>query len=82
MRRIAAFSKGFYKLEQIGSKLLISDLRMGQEPAYTFRFVVAERSSPLQALERPVQQSTRLDLERGLPWLWRRMGGEPLPPPR
>ncbi len=82
VRRIAAFSKGFYKLEQVGSQLLVSDLRMGQEPGYTFRFVVAERSSPLRALERPLQQGTRLDLARGLPWLWRRMWGEPLPPPR
>jgi inner membrane protein len=82
VQRVAAFSNGFYKLEQAGPQLLISDLRMGQEPAYNFRFVVAERHSPLQALERPVQQSTRLDLERGLPWLWRRMLGEPLPPPR
>ncbi len=81
-QRIAAFSKGFFKLEQDGPQLLISDLRMGQEPAYTFRFVVAERRSPLQALERPVQQGTRPDLERGLSWLWRRMWGEPLPPPR
>ncbi len=82
VRRIAAFSKGFYKFEQVGTQLLISDLRMGQEPAYTFRFVVAERHSPLQALDKPVQQATRPDLERGLPWLWRRMLGEPLPPPR
>lgn len=82
VRRIAAFSHGFYKLEQSGSQLLISDLRMGQEPGYSFRFVVAERHSPLQVLERPLQQGSRIDLARGLPWLWRRMGGEPLPPPR
>jgi inner membrane protein len=82
VRRIAAFSHGFYKLEQAGAQLFISDLRMGQEPAYSFRFAVAERHSPLQALERPVQQGARIDLARGLPWLWRRMWGEPLPPPR
>ena len=82
VRRIAAFSQGFYKLEQVGPQLLVSDLRMGQEPGYIFRFVVAERRSPLQALERSVRQGTRLDLERGLPWLWRRMLGELLPPPR
>lgn len=82
VRRIAAFSHGFYKLEQAGPQLLISDLRMGQEPGYAFRFVVAERHSPLQILERPVQQGLRIDPARGLPWLWRRMWGEPLPPPR
>lgn len=82
VRRIAAFSHGFYKLEQAGPQLLISDLRMGQEPGYSFRFVVAERHSPLQILDRPVQQGGRIDLARGLPWLWQRMWGEPLPPPR
>lgn len=82
VRRIAAFSKGFYKLEQVGPQLFISDLRMGQEPGYTFRFLVAESHSPMQALERPIQESTRLDLKRGLPWLWQRMWGKPVPPPR
>ena len=82
VQRIAAFSHGFYKLEQVGPQLFISDLRMGQEPAYSFRFAVAERHSTLHVLERPLQQGQRVDLARGLPWLWRRMGGEPLPPPR
>ena len=62
--------------------MFISDLRMGQEPGYSFRFLVAESRNPLQALERPVQKSARLDLQRGLPWLWQRMLGAPLPPPR
>jgi inner membrane protein len=85
VQRIAAFSHGFYKLDQIGNQLLISDLRMGQEPNYVFSFVVAERPSDLQALqalEKPVQQGTQIDLNRGLAWLWRRMLGEPVPPPR
>ena len=82
VRRIAAFSKGFYKLEQVGQEIFISDLRMGQEPGYTFRFLVAEGRNPLQALERPVQKSGRLDFKRSLHWLWQRMWGEPVPAPR
>ena len=82
VQRIAAFSKGFYKLRQDGDRLLISDLRMGQEPAYLFTFDVARRHSPAAALATPVQVGLRPDLARGLPWLWRRMWGEPLPPPR
>lgn len=82
VQRIAAFSKGFYKLRQDGDRLLISDLRMGQEPAYLFTFDVARRHSPAVALATPVQVGLRPDLARGLPWLWRRMWGEPLPPPR
>ena len=82
MQRIAAFSKGFYKLKQDGPQVLISDLRMGQEPAYVFSFAVAERHSPPVPLATPVQVGGRPDLERALPWLWRRALGEPLPPPR
>ncbi|MEO5696719.1 MAG: metal-dependent hydrolase [Burkholderiaceae bacterium] len=82
VQRIAAFSKGFFKLYQDGARVLISDLRMGQEPGYVFTFAVAQRSSPPRPLETPVQVGARLDLERGLPWLWRRAQGKLLPPPR
>jgi inner membrane protein len=82
VQHIAAFSKGFYKLAQAGDRILISDLRMGQEPDYIFTFAVAERHSALLALATPVQLGTRTDVRRGLNWLWRRTLGEPLPPPR
>jgi inner membrane protein len=77
-----AFTKGFYKLEQRGSRLLISDLRMGQEPNYSFTFAVAERHSPPVALAQPEQMSVALDIPRSLDWLWRRALGESLAPPR
>jgi inner membrane protein len=82
VRRIAAFSQGFYKLHLQGTQVLITDLRMGQEPAYVFSFAVAERHSPVVPLARPVQLGMRPDLGRGLAWLARRTLGEPLPPPR
>ena len=82
LRRIAAFSKGFYKLQQEGDRVLLTDLRMGQEPDYVFTFVVARRHSPPVPLAVPEQVGSRPDLARGLPWLWRRALGEPLPPPR
>ena len=82
LRLVQAFSKGYYKLHQQGGRIVVSDLRMGQEPTYTFSFVIAERQSPPVALARPEQIGMRPDLQRGLPWLWRRALGEPLPPPR
>ncbi len=82
VQRIAAFSKGFFKLQDDGGRVLLSDLRMGQEPAYLFTFAVAERHSPPVALDKPVQVGRRPDIERGLPWLWQRMWGNLLPPPR
>jgi len=81
-QRIQNFSHGFYKLyERDDGRVFITDLRMGQEPAYSFSFAVAQRGSQLKALDKPEQIGMRVDLARGLPWLWRRMWGEPLPPP-
>jgi inner membrane protein len=82
VQRIAAFSKGFYKLTEEEGRVLVTDLRMGQEPGYVFSFAVAERHSPLAPLQPPEQVGRRMDVERGLAWLWPRMWGEPLPPPR
>jgi inner membrane protein len=82
VQRIASFSHGFYKLQQQGRHVLVTDLRMGQEPTYTFSFAVAERSSPVVALAAPEPAGMRIDLARGLAWLWRRMWGQVLPPPR
>jgi inner membrane protein len=80
--RIAAFSHGFYALRRDGTRLVVSDLRMGQEPAYTFSFAIAERASPVQPLSVPIAVGSRPDIGRVLPWLWRRIGGVAVPPPR
>jgi inner membrane protein len=46
-QRIDAFSHGFWALDERdsgqGSRLYITDLRMGQEPAFVFRFALAQR---------------------------------------
>lgn len=82
VQRIAAFSKGFYKLQHEAGRVLISDLRMGQEPAYIFSFAVAQLQSAPVPLDHAEGVGRRPDLQRALPWLWRRMWGHPLPPPR
>jgi hypothetical protein len=82
-QRIRAFSHGFYKLSRTGEELLVTDLRMGQEPQYVFGFVVARQEIDGQVRPlRPWQVSGRIDTDRGLAWLLPRMLGHPLPPPR
>jgi inner membrane protein len=81
-RRLMAFSHGFYKLHQQGERVLISDLRMGMEPHYTFSFVVAEQRGALVLRPVPEMVGSRPDLRQGLAWLWRRALGEQVPPPR
>jgi len=81
--RIARFSHGFFKMSERDGRAIITDLRMGQEPHYTFNFVVAERSpSGFAALTPPQSFREPRNAAKGLPWLWRRIFGEKLPPPR
>lgn len=80
--RLARFSKGFFKLEERSGKVLISDLRMGQEPHYAFNFVVAERQSGELNQIAPRLEPDRPELGPALRWLWRRAWGEQLDFPR
>jgi inner membrane protein len=80
--RMAWFSRGFFEMSERDGEAIISDLRMGQAPNYVFNFVVAKRQSATFASVEPRAFSERPDLGSALPWLWRRMGGEPLSPPR
>jgi inner membrane protein len=80
--RIAWFSHGFFKMSERAGRAIITDLRMGQEPYYSFNFVVAQRQSPTFALVTPTSFRETHDLKTGLNWLWRRALGEPVPPPR
>jgi inner membrane protein len=82
VERVAWFTRGFYSMSERDGQILITDLRMGQEPYYTFVYEVATRHSAMQALASPRAVGGRLDLQRGLPWLWGRARGELLPAPR
>ncbi|MCA1175409.1 MULTISPECIES: metal-dependent hydrolase [unclassified Pantoea] len=50
--RVAWFSHGFYAMRLQGEDTLISDLRMGEAPNYTFTFNLGSAHSPEPALER------------------------------
>ncbi len=76
VKRIAAFTHGFYRLSESGGRLFATDLRMGQEPAYTFHFDLGKHAARAAKGHAPTLQSQRPDLATALPWLWRRMWGE------
>ena len=82
VRRIQAFSGGLWAMGERDGRIRISDLRMGQEPNYAFAFEVAARHSPPQLLSPNVAVGGRADPDQTLPWLWRRLQGERLAPPR
>jgi inner membrane protein len=80
VQRLIWFTHGFMKAEQHDGRLVLSDLRMGVEPDYNFRYVVAEkdgngswRSIPVEQPDWPLQQ------RRHLAGLWKRIWHEPDP---
>ena len=80
--RVAWFTQGLFKMSERDGKVIISDLRMGQEPYYSFNFVVGQRQSPTIAAVPPARFREQHDVRTGIAWLWRRMWGEQLPPPK
>lgn len=79
--RMAAFTHGFYSVSQRDDRLYVTDLRMGQEPSYTFRFDLGTDAARANGGHRPTLEGFRPDIGVALPWLWRRIRGEQLPSP-
>ena len=79
--RLLWFSSGFLKAVPERNRLVLEDLRMGAESAYTFRYVVAERvaaDAPWQAVP-PVTAVGPRDAMAALRALWQRLWHEPVP---
>jgi inner membrane protein len=73
VQRLAAFSHGFYKVHARGGRAWVTDLRMGQEPNYSFSFVVAEAQGGAWRPVVPRNEGSRGDVRQGLAWVWKRM---------
>jgi inner membrane protein len=82
VKRMTRFTDGFVKLQTRGDKAVLCDLRMGQEPAYVFCFELAQRNGGAWKAIKSVNVGNRGANEGAFNWLWRRMWGEPIKPPR
>jgi inner membrane protein len=80
--RIAEFSRGFFAMSESDQRVIMRDLRMGQEPNYSFSFVVARRAGDKIAPVPPRQIRVNRNADRTLQWIWKRLRGERLTPPR
>ena len=77
--RLLWFSSGFMKAQAQDKHLVLSDLRLGAEGAYTFQYIVAERDAvdaPWRPIA-PVAAERQLDTRRALQAVWQRLGHEP-----
>jgi inner membrane protein len=72
VRRLQWFSKNFYATALVGNDIVISDLRMGMEPEYVFRFKVGEMGNP-HAYPAPVERLPAIRNYQRLGWVWRRI---------
>lgn len=71
--RLLWFNQGFMKAETRDGRLVLSDLRMGVEPDYSFRFAVAVPDGRGWRETAPEQLAWPWNARRRLPSLWRRI---------
>jgi inner membrane protein len=72
VHRLKWFSRGFYSVSQRENDIVISDLRMGIEPNYVFRFKVGEISNPHARPAVPRTIPNSWDLSK-LELIWQRI---------
>ena len=75
VQRLKWFSRGFFAVRQRDKDIIISDLRMGVEPDYVFRFKVAEVGNPHAMITEPVKLNVSWDMSM-LDSIWRRIFDE------
>lgn len=73
VRELLWFNHHFMKAEVAGRQLVLTDLRMGLEPDYSFRFAVAERAGNGWRAVPPRQLRWPWHARRRLPDMWRRI---------
>jgi len=72
--RVAWFSHGFFAMREQQGKLMITDLRMGEEPDYTFTFNLGDQGEGQQADFRPTREPLpRPSVSGSFRELWERL---------
>jgi inner membrane protein len=70
VQRLEWFTSGWYAAEEIDGRIVVEDLRMGEEGAYVFRFAVGERRDGRIV---PIEPQAMPWPSRGSPAQWRRL---------
>jgi len=81
-QRLHTFAKGLVAMRAVDGRAHLSDLRMGQTLTYTFTFDIGPDAGPSLSPQPALARGGRVDVARALPWLWVRLQGQVLPPPR
>lgn len=85
VKRLTWFNRGFMRAQVVDGRLVVSDLRMGLEPDYTFNFAVADQRDgqwrgilPEQLRSDYRSPEARADVVRRLGAMWDRIWHEPV----
>jgi inner membrane protein len=70
--KLKHFTRGYYAFSTVGMYVVMTDLRMGSEPDYVFRFKVARLNESLSIPTDDERLKTKQDW-RGLGWIWKRI---------
>ena len=81
-QRLNSFAKGLVAMRDVDGRAQMSDLRMGQTPSFSFTFDIGPAAGPGPEPQAALPRGGRPDVDRALPWLWARLWGQVLPPPR
>lgn len=76
VQRLTWFNHGFQKASVRDGQLILSDLRMGSEPDYTFNFAVAKRDGERWCEIPPQQVRWSVQVRKQLAALWQRIWRE------
>jgi len=77
-RKLAAFSKGFFRVERQDGEVLIADLRMGLNPGYVFRFAIAREVGGAIEPIPPERRRSPRTAPGDLDWLIANVTGQPM----
>ncbi|MGJ3260163.1 MAG: metal-dependent hydrolase [Rhodospirillales bacterium] len=67
---LAAFTRGFYRMEEKDGKIIFSDLRMGLTPQYVFRFKLGEIENGVpKAVTPPTREQVVRSTDGDIDWL-------------
>ena len=77
VERLQWFTHGFYSVRQLDRKIVMTDLRMGAEPSYVFRFKVGQMGNPHAVPTKSERVVDERNWEQ-LKWVWERIWNDPV----
>ncbi|MDF1588696.1 MAG: metal-dependent hydrolase [Gammaproteobacteria bacterium] len=73
LKRLSWFTNGFYSVKQVENSIIATDLRMGLEPIYFFRYHIAQTENHAINVISPMRIDSERRTKQGVTWTWQRI---------